>query len=214
MKQLVTFDIDGTLVDSNGFDEELFAQAVQEVAGVEFDRTLKSYRHITDSGIVRDVLLQSGISDHRVGDGIKRRFVELIGAHLGEASCAVEEIPGARALLRRLQSVPHLAIAIATGGWRETAKLKLSSVGIDVGGIPLATASDAIARVDIMGIAEERAGSGEPFTHKTYFGDGPWDQQASAELGYSFIAVGTEVDHPIRFMDLVDQDAILSVLKG
>lgn len=53
---LVMFDIDGTLVDSNGFDGALFARAVREELGVPVDTTWQSYRHVTDSGVLEELL--------------------------------------------------------------------------------------------------------------------------------------------------------------
>jgi hypothetical protein len=49
-------------------------------------------------------------------------------------------------------------------------------------------------------------------TRATYFGDGPWDRQASAELGYDFVAVGRGVSHTVCYDDLSETDAILARL--
>ena len=90
--------------------------------------------------------------------------------------------------------------------------LKLTAVGIDVERIPMATASDASSRAEIMKLAEQRAVSAAPFLSKTYFGDTPWDLQASRALGYSFVGVGSSVEHTVVYRDLADQDSILSML--
>ena len=113
---------------------------------------------------------------------VKGRFIELVRAHLDDERNSVVEIPGARSLISRLQAIPGLSIAIATGGWRETAELKLAHVGIQAAQIPLATSSEAQARVDIMRRAEQLAGSGLRFERRTYFGDTQWDRKASAGL--------------------------------
>ena len=210
--QLVMFDIDGTLVDSNGFDGELFASAVHEVLGVEVDRTWRSYRNVTDSGVLGEVAARHGIEYESALPEVKGRFIELVEQHLADFGGDVREIPGARRLIARLQAIPELSLAIATGGWRETAELKLAHVGIQAARIPLATSSEAPARVEIMRLAERMAGSGQRFERRTYFGDAPWDRAASAELGYSFVAIGTQVEHAVRFEDLSDQDGILSIL--
>ena len=63
-----------------------------------------------------------------------------------------------------------------------------------------------------MRLAAERAMQGRAFERATYFGDGAWDQRASAELGYDFIAVGNAVPHPVAYADLSDTDAILKQL--
>ena len=211
---LVMFDIDGTLVDSNGFDGELYAQAVRRVLGVEVDRTWQSYRHVTDSGILEEVL------EHYEGGGdvsglaaeVKTRFIELVREYLVDESNKLEPVPGACQLIDQLQSSPGVTVAIATGGWKETAELKLAAVGIECDRTPLATSSDAVSRIEIMRLAEQRAAADGPFLRRTYFGDAPWDLAASAELGYAFVAIGPNVEHSVSFNDLSDHDGILSKL--
>jgi len=210
--QLVMFDIDGTLVDSHEFDADLFANAVREVLGVEVDRTWKSYRNVTDTGILSEILSQSGFDSESALHDVKGRFVELVRAYLNDSGNAVSEIPGAKALVAHLRAMPEMELAIATGGWRESAELKLAHVGIDADQITLATSSEAKARVDIMRLAEKLAGSGRQFDSRTYIGDALWDLQASAELGYSFVAIGSRIEHSVRFEDFRDQEEILSIL--
>jgi hypothetical protein len=57
---------------------------------------------------------------------VKRRFVELTLAYLARDPAAVTELPGARALLETLHRMPSVRVAVATGGWRETAALNES----------------------------------------------------------------------------------------
>jgi hypothetical protein len=49
----------------------------------------------------------------------------------------------------------------------------------------------------------------KPLHHKIYFGDGPWDQRACANLGYHFIGIGDRIAHPHRFDDFRDHQALL-----
>lgn len=81
----------------------------------------------------------------------------------------------------RPDSSDHHAIAIATGGWRESAQLKLDAAGLNRFGIPLATSDDAPDRKEIMRIVLGHLGSG--FDSITYYGDGQWDRIASQALG-------------------------------
>jgi phosphoglycolate phosphatase-like HAD superfamily hydrolase len=134
-------------------------------------------------------------------------------AYLERHEHAILEINGAARLLARLLDEPGVRVAVATGGWYETATLKLRYVGIDPARFALATASDAVARTAIMRLAQERASGVQAFRKVTYFGDGPWDRRASAELGYDFIAVGRGVEHSLRFDDLADHEAIVTALR-
>lgn len=212
--QLVMFDIDGTLVNSNDFDGPLFAQAIRDVLGLEADTTWKSYRNVTDSGVLGELLEEDRFQGERVAlyEQVKNEFVSLTQDYVSRHPDAVDEIPGARALIARLRECPEVQIAFATGGWRETAQLKLDAVGIEYRDLALATACDSITRTGIMRLAEQRAGGDGSLTRKWYFGDAEWDKRASEELGYDFVAVGPRVTHPIAFPDLSDLPGILRVL--
>ena len=211
---LVMFDIDGTLVDSAGFDTELYVQAVREVLDVEIDSDWNAYEHVSDSGILEDVLrrVRRDGEQQELVARVQQRFVGLVRDYLQRAPAAVREIAGAKQLVERLLELPGVRVGIATGGWEPTAKLKLAHVGIDVAPLGFASSSDACARTDIMRLAAQRALRGAAYTRATYFGDGAWDLRASAELGYEFVAVGNAVRHNVRCADLRDTDAILAGL--
>jgi beta-phosphoglucomutase-like phosphatase (HAD superfamily) len=214
MTHLVMFDIDGTLVDSWGFDSRYYADALRTVLDVEIDDTWRPYTHVTDGGILEE-LLASKRFDRPLDElraEAKARFMTAIRAHFARDAKPVREIAGARALIEHLQTLPNVRVAIATGGWAESARLKLAAIGIDADTVPHATSSDRIERAEIMRLAEARALAGAPWTTRTYFGDGAWDKRASAELGYRFVAVGPRVDHDVRFDDFRDRDAVLRCL--
>ena len=211
---LVMFDIDGTLVNSHDFDSHLFSKAVREATGAAVDETWVSYRHVTDSGILEEVLTDCVPEPDRpeAREQVKGRFVGLVQAQIARMANTLEPIPGAPELLRRLRSRPGVVLALATGGWRETAEMKLRAAGIEFEGLPFATASEAEARVEIMRLAEQQAAAYGSISRRSYFGDAPWDLRASADLGYDFVAVGNRVEHSLRFPDLREQDAILGAL--
>ena len=211
---LVMFDIDGTLVDSHGFDAQLYAQTIHNVLGIEVDSSWSRYTNVTDSGILDEVLDELGFSGDRseVELLVKREFIRRTQRYVAQHSGAIREIAGARALIELLSSKDSVVLAIATGGWRETAVLKLRAIGIDSDRIPMATASDATNRSVIMQLAESRSMNSRAALKKTYFGDGDWDQRASAQLNYAFIAIGSRVDHHTAFADLSDHAAILAQL--
>lgn len=213
---LVMFDIDGTLVDSEGFDAELYVAAVEAETGVVVDRNWDRYEHVSDSGVLEQLLRERRLEAQRdaLVARVQRRFVGLVRDYLRRSPLAVREIAGAKRLVERLVTLPNARVAIATGGWAETARLKLAHVGIDAARLGFASSSDAHARTDIMRLAAQRAMCGEPFTRATYFGDGPWDRRASVELGYDFIAVGRALQHRTAYPDLADTEAIVARLAA
>ena len=210
------FDIDGTLVDSMRVDSHLYARAVRETLGgdVYIDETWRPYAHVTDSGILDEILVKHRFEKplDELRSSVKRRFVELVRDHLDAGTSILREIRGATALLQELRARPEVRVAIATGGWAETALMKLAAIGVSVDGIGFASSSDAHERTKIMELAAERALRGVVPMTRTYLGDGAWDQRASAELGYRFIAIGRALEHEPRFDDYRDRDAVLACL--
>jgi len=103
-------------------------------------------------------------------------------------------------------------VAVATGGWRETASMKLSHIGIDPATLNIATSEDANQRTTIMDIARSRASADIEFSSQTYFGDGHWDKHACDEAGFDFIAIGDQVEHEFRYSDYTDHAAILNTI--
>ena len=212
---LVMFDIDGTLVDSDEFDGALYAQAVQSVLGADVDTTWSSYENVTDSGILEEILARKNHAADDLRETralVKRRFLDLTDRYLSRDPGVIREIPGAKALVETLLAMPRVRVAVATGGWPETAMLKLRRIGLDPEPFAVATSADSVERTEIMRIAERRALGPAPASRRTYFGDGPWDKKASLELGYDFVAVGRRVAHDLAFENLGDLGAILEQL--
>ena len=211
---LVSFDIDGTLVASADFDGELYADTLRDVIGVNLDSDWSRYEDVTDSGILEEVLREHAPADQRVrlAREVHETFVGRTTRHMAENPGLVREISGALELVEALRGIPEVRVCLATGGWAETAELKIRAIGLDSNDLAVATSSDASRRTDIMRLAESRATRGAIATRRTYFGDGVWDQKAAGELDYDFVAVGDGVRHHVAFPNLQDIDAILSHL--
>lgn len=188
----VILDIDGTLLHSAEVDDALYRAAVQTVLGdVRLRPTLHDYPFVTDTGILQQILTDNALTpEQRLLEKIRSVFVGLLRNYVSEHG-PFAEIPGARDFLYSLRASPSHAVAMATGGWRQSAEFKLSSAGFDVEGIPLATANDHHERTAIMEIALGNLDG--RFDSVTYYGDGPWDRQACEQLGWEFVAVGADL---------------------
>lgn len=197
----VIFDIDGTLLQSAAVDDDLYNEAVRSViTDARIRPNLSDYDHVSDSGILSQILSESLIDeDDAVVAAIKQNFVGLLAEHVTTHG-PFPEIPGAKTFLQSFVSSANHKVAIATGGWRPSALLKLESAGFADLNVPVATSDDAKDRKEIMQIALSHI-SGE-YDSITYYGDGPWDRDASLALGWNFVAVGAKLGGLLSYEDL------------
>lgn len=186
------FDIDGTLLDSYGVDNAMYADAIRLALGpVAIRDAWEKYARVTDPGVLADNCSDNGlVYDDAVSDRVMTVYLLALNSHM-HVHGPYREVPGAMGYLRTLQARNDVQVAYATGGWRATAEHKLHSAGFPLDGVPLASANDHMERTGIMlhALAQLRG----PFASVTYFGDGVWDRDASAKLGWDFVAVGSKL---------------------
>jgi phosphoglycolate phosphatase-like HAD superfamily hydrolase len=183
----VIFDIDGTLVDTGGFESRLYQSAVRESLGdVRFRTDWGEYEYVTDTGILRDVCRDNQLDLAGIEQRVRMRFGELVSEYLRGANTC-DGVAGALAFWKVLRANPAFEIGIATGGWGHTARMKLNSAGYDYDGIPIATSDDSHERTAIMKHCRAML---DPSIPTVYLGDGEWDLVAAERLGWRFIGVG------------------------
>lgn len=194
---LIMFDIDGTLTETNAIDADLYVQAVKESLNVtKVDTNWERYHNATDPAIAAEII------EEKIGrlatvedlDSIRKSFVNMVQAKASKEPRHFREIAGAKAMLTELVSFPNVAIAIATGTWKEIALLKLNTASLVLPEVVIATASDAFSREEIMRIAEKRTVGkfkNASLDSIVYVGDAVWDVRAALKIGYQFIGVGT-----------------------
>ena len=189
MKAIV-LDIDGTLIESMNIDLDLYFSSISAVLGsVEIRENLNDYDHVTDSGIIMQVMEDNGLPQDSDAIGtIRNRFVASLAEHI-ETDGPFPEVPGAARFIDRLRDSKEHDVAIATGGWRLSALLKLETSKLNVNGIPVFTCDDSPSRTEIMRIALSQLGN--VYESVTYFGDAEWDRRACETLGWEFIPVGS-----------------------
>ncbi len=211
---LIMFDIDGTLVNSYGFDEACYLKAARMVLGVDISPKWEEYSYATDVGILDEAIDRYSISGNRtvIHQEFRRVFTKLILDYITMNPQDVCEIRGAAEFIRHLKTLENVKVAIATGGLEETAKLKLNAANIDHNGCAFASSSDHHKRTEIMKVAESKASGNLSFESITYFGDASWDKEASENLNYRFVLVGNRIDHGIQIDDYQHQDNVLSKL--
>ena len=186
----VIFDIDGTLVDSGGFEDALYTAAVRDVFGdVRIRTDWGDYEHVTDAGIALQICKDNGLEIGNTAQELRTRFGERMSTYLrAMGPCAA--MPGAIAFWNKLRDRSDVQVGIATGGWGHTARMKLESAGFVCTDVPLASSDDGHARVAIM---ERCRALLSPTDSTAYIGDGEWDQVAAERLGWHFFGVGNRL---------------------
>lgn len=212
---LIMFDVDGTLVDSTGFDEECFLKAAEILFGVEISSDWNSYEYATDIGILSEAIDRYKIPGDEITlvKKFRKIFLELISEYINVNPGSVQEINGAESFLKDLTERSNCRVAIATGGWEKTARLKLKAAGIDITGCAFASSSDHYSREEIMRKAESMVYDGVPFESKIYFGDALWDKKACENINYRFILVGDRFEHEESIQDYSNKNYMISMLN-
>jgi phosphoglycolate phosphatase len=200
--RLILFDIDGTLLLTDGAGRRAVTRAL--VAEVGTAGPIDSYRldGKTDPQIVGDLLTLAGHADAQDEARIAavcRRYVEVLREELDRAPNATRLMPGVSALLEAL--VPHEAagaalVGLLTGNLAPGAELKLRSAGLEPTRFAVgAYGSDAPRRTDLPAIAVERAArrSSRPFAggDVVIVGDTPADVTCGAAIGARSVGVAT-----------------------
>ena len=220
--RLVIFDIDGTLTQTMKADEECFVRSLAEVCGFrDVDTNWSRYKHATDSGVFHE------IHETRTGRApspieisrFRQHFVEMLARVSSDAPFAAVE--GAPLLLSRLADSVQHRVALATGAWRDSARLKMASAGLCYDDYPSASSDDAFDRESIVRLSMQRAAERYGKCGSTvYVGDGVWDARGCRNVGVPLVGVGTagrasrlsEEGAVCVFPDLRDADLFLSSL--
>lgn len=224
--KLAIFDIDGTLTRTDDLDRQCFVQAFADEFQIKkINTNWAEYGHTTDSGITLQIFQEylGRAPEPEELSRLQRRFADLLHQHYTATPEQFAEIPGASAMLRQLTQVEDWAIALASGGWRASACLRLSWAGLDIEGLPMAFADDGISREEIVRTAVSRAKAlhEQPdFEEIVGIGDGIWDVMTAAQLKLAFVGVASGRQTTLRDVgvesiveDFVDFDCFFQALN-
>jgi len=226
--KLVLFDIDGTILLTDGAGKRAIHRALREVFGSTGPDS-HAFGGKTDPQIVRELMRMEGHEDPHIDDRMPLlldRYVTYLGEELEVSTAKVETMPGIHALLDVLDRRDDAIIGLLTGNLIEGAKAKLASVGIDFGRFKIgAFGSDHELRGELPAVAQRRAREelgvevGGPDV--VVIGDTPADIHCGQSIGARAIAVATgtySIDdllehHPAAaFEDLSDTDAVIAAI--
>jgi phosphoglycolate phosphatase len=196
--RLVLFDIDGTLLWTDGAGRRAIQHALVEEfaidvpAGYRFDGK-------TDRQIVRELVSAHGHDDSAIDRGLDRllaRYVERLRVELTVPGHVAEPLPGVMELLDELERRADVCLGLLTGNVVEGARAKLAAVGIDPDRFRVgAFGSDHELRPELPAIAQRRAVEAVsrhfPGESIVVIGDTPADLTCGLSLGVRAIGVAT-----------------------
>lgn len=225
--RLVLFDIDGTLLTTNGMAVESMLAAVQAAYGVTAKWDSSKMNGKTELWIVHKLLADAGVPQQTVGRYLPRMwsvYVSELERRLSPHNVTV--FPGVRELLGQLAQREDILLGLLTGNIESSAKVKLGKAGLE--GFALGAYGEHHQdRAALPGVAVEAAQriSGKRFAggRITIIGDTPNDITCGAHLGVNAIAVATGRygEEELRrhgpahlFHDLSDTRSVLDAIES
>ncbi|MBC7790630.1 MAG: haloacid dehalogenase-like hydrolase [Anaerolineae bacterium] len=197
--KLILFDIDGTLLWSDGSGRRAMEGALLEVFGKVTGPPEYRYDGKTDQQIVREVMRHNGRDDAHIDERMQmllRRYLSGLEHELLDRSRGPHLFEGVLQLLDALEARKDVTLGLLTGNLREGAALKLRAVGIAFERFKIgAFGSDHEARSDLPALAQRRAretlGLDVSGDRIIVIGDTPADVECGRAIGARAIGVAT-----------------------
>lgn len=226
--KLVLFDIDGTLLLTDGAGRRAVRRALMDIFGADVPRD----HHLdgkTDPQIVRELMRMEGHGDEHIDTHMRPlldRYLEYLKEELSSPDFRPHTLPGVPELLGRLETNERVILGLLTGNMEEGAHAKLRAVGIDPDRFRIgAYGSDHEHRPELPAIARARTlgqlGIDIRGEAMVVIGDTPADLTCGSSLGAGAIGVATGrysvtdlmAHDPIAvFQDLSDTEAVLRAI--
>ncbi len=225
--KLVCFDIDGTLVWTDGAGRRAICRALLEVLGTAGPIETFRFDGRTDGEIVSRLAEAAGLAvDRALVDRVLGRYVANLRDELGRPGHHTTVYAGVRELLDALAARSDCIVGLLTGNVAQGARLKLGSAELDVARFRVgAFGSDNIDRTELPALAQRRArevlGVDMPGGDVVIIGDTPADMRCGQGIGARAIGVATaaySVEQLLAagaaaaFEDLSDTTAVLSAI--
>lgn len=209
MKQLVLFDIDGTLVDVRGAGRRAFVRALERTWGVNDLLADVNFAGATDLGVLRQLrgrLPLDDVHDRAFFAHMEQTLLAELAAERPRIYDGVEPYL-ATLVARGIDDGGDTALGFVTGNAKACAWVKVDRAGLDRRGFGVGGYGDEHHdRPELARLAKERAEAraGHTFERVLLVGDTPSDVQAAKHIGA--VAVGVTTGHFTR-QQLVDAGA-------
>jgi phosphoglycolate phosphatase-like HAD superfamily hydrolase len=194
--KLICFDIDGTLLWTDGAGRRAIHRAMLDVLGTAGPIDSFRFDGRTDGEIVLRLAESAGIETNEALTGrVLARYVEHLAGELARPGHRTKVYPGVGELLDALEARDDCVLGLLTGNVVDGARLKLRSGGIDPERFRVgAYGSDSHVRTELPAIAWGRAealGISLRGADVVIIGDTPSDVQCGQGIGARGIGVGT-----------------------
>lgn len=198
---LLLFDIDGTLVLSDGAGAEAVLGACRELFDREFEVEPRTFAGSLDPLIWRDLCAQNGVDEpDRWHDAFRATYTRLLAEAFerdrarARALAGVHELLGALRARRAAGTGP--ALGLLTGNYAETGRMKMRAAGLDPDWFPVAAwGDDAPDRRGLVPVALARHadahGARLAYEEVVVIGDTPRDVDCARAHGCRSLAVAT-----------------------
>ena len=224
MKYII-FDIDGTLTNTTEIDDSCYIRSFESLFNVSIsDVNWGQMKHVTDWGITEELIVSKLNRKAEKDDilSLKSLFLSELQSAFKQDKSQFGEIKGALSFYSSLLKYKEFKIGIATGGWKETANLKLEAIGIDPDQVSYSNSSIYKERenilLDVMDQLDSRSSS-KP-NEIIYFGDGVWDYKTCMNIGIRFIGIDSKQNGKLRklgaqevFQNFEDSELILKSIN-
>ena len=206
---LILFDIDGTLISSEGIGVRSIEEAGAAMFGKPFSLEGIPIGGRLDPLIWNDACVKHGIENPDTHhETFRREYGSILANNL--RSVSVSTLPGVPELLEACRSLENATLGIVTGNYEETGMMKLEAAGIDTSMfVANAWGTDGDERADLPPIAMERSECVEP---AVLVGDTTHDVTSGQAAGCKVIAVCTGT-HNRDTLDSVNPDLLLDDLS-
>jgi len=199
MRRLVLFDIDGTMLFTDGAGRSAIRQALVTELGIEGSFDNVRFDGKTDPQIIREILEMADHPNPQSKDDIAAvcaRYLELLQYELEMRQTRVQVLPGVRAILSELERRSEVVLGLLTGNLERGAYLKLTAADLEPERFSVgAFGSDAPHRSDLPAIAVERTihkhGWAPEREDVVIVGDTPADMTCGNGIGARAIGVAT-----------------------